>query len=134
MAGLTIAGAPQAEFPGINDRIPVSQGDGLPKTITLEQIHDLIQSLNPSPYNTQGQILYSNETGDPVPITKGADGQVLAMVFGVPVWTDLWRLLSAPPGCILITNQDGSQTTLNPGSDGQMLSLVDGMPAWITPP
>ena len=93
-----------------------------------------------SAWTQAGQIVQATGNGAAAVLNPGAEGQVLAIVSGVPVWAaapDPGSIATDPiwttAGQIVQATGAGAGAVLNPGSEGQVLKIVSGIPAWATP-
>jgi hypothetical protein len=82
---------------------------------------------------TPGDIITAGTAGAPSRLAAGNNGQVLAVVSGVPAWTtDTFPNPMTTPGDIITAGTAGAPSRLAAGNNGQVLSVVSGVPAWTT--
>lgn len=86
-----------------------------------------------NPMNAAGDIIYGGIGGAATRLAKGADGQVLTLVAGVPAWAASSGGFANPmtaSGDIIYGSASGAATRLAKGADGQVLTLAGGVPTW----
>ncbi|KND50734.1 MAG: hypothetical protein ABA06_04590, partial [Parcubacteria bacterium C7867-001] len=95
-----------------------------------------------------GAVLYGNGTSALATTSAGTNGQVLALVNGVPTWQSTTTLSTISgtlaqgkggtgitaynPGDIIYADAGGNLTVLSIGSAGNVLKVAGGVPTWGT--
>jgi hypothetical protein len=90
-----------------------------------------------NPMTQAGDIVFGGTpvagVAPPTRLAKGADGQALVLVSGLPAWGTVLVNPMTASGDIIYGGTAGAPTKLVKASDGQVLTLAGGVPSWATP-
>lgn len=89
-----------------------------------------------NPMTTQYDLILGGVSGTPTRLPVGSNGQVLAIVSGIPTWSASGASMTNPmnaTGSMIRGTSGGVPQELVVGANGQALMVVAGIPAWANP-
>lgn len=95
-------------------------------------INDAKVSGFPDPMTTDGDLII-RDAGSTTRLGLGAEGQVLTVYLGEPVWRNNPAGFTNPmtaPGDIIYNDASSTAAALPIGANGEILTVVGGFPAW----